>query len=271
MEPSGSGSQLPPTTSYRAGTSTSSSSTGGNISLGSGLSLSHVASQILSGAGPSSTTPMLGESSSSGIAMIGGSVLSSRINAVPETAGSIGTGLNAPVAGLAASSSMSPSSSSSSSSSFLGTAECPGGSGSIGMAAMQQHQQQQQQVRPRSQQHMGCVSSILSSPALSLSIPGSSSAGLASPYGMPSPTTTTGPHGQPQHQQHPHHLSPAGEGGPSGISTTSSMSGAASSSSSSNLAHGQQQQQQPQQTFRDSSSLGEYLLSHLSGQYDQID
>ena len=228
MEPSGSGAQLPTTTCYRATTLTSSSSSS-CISQGSTLSLSHVASRILSSGGPSSTTPMIGEAGGSGLARIGAS-LSSRLN-FPE-AGSISTGLN-PSGAMAASSSLSPSSSS-----YMVKAK---GSSSGSMAAPQPIN------RPGSQQ--GCVSSILSSPALSLSIPGSSgigSSGLASPYGMPSPTTTTGPHGQPQHVS-PHHLSP-GDSGPSGISTTSSTS----SSSSSTTPHGQQQQ-----TFRDTSTLGE--------------
>ncbi|KAK3803549.1 hypothetical protein RRG08_027826 [Elysia crispata] len=247
MEPGGNGGQLSSTTCYRASTASTSSASSGCISQGSALPLGHVTSMVLSAAGPSSTTPLAAEAGGSGLARMGSSSssLSARRNPPSEAAGGIGHGLNPSGAPLAASSSYSPSPSPSSS--FMGSAEYSGGGGGGGGMTIPQ----QQPVRSRGPQH-GCVSSILSSPALSLSIPGSSSSsspGLASPYGMPSPTTTTGPHGQPQLVS-PHHLSPS-DGGPSGISTTTSTS-----SSSSSAPRGQQQQPQ-QHGFRDTSCLGE--------------
>ncbi|GFO33843.1 hypothetical protein PoB_006034800 [Plakobranchus ocellatus] len=214
MDPVGSGGQIPSTTTcYRANTSTSrnSGSSSSTSTLGQGSApISHVAARLLS-SGASSTTSMPGEATGSGFARIGS------INAGPTIP-------------CAASASMSPSASTS----YVIKSECSS------MAAPQPF---------RARNPQGCVSSILSSPALSLSIPGSSgvgSTGLASPYGMPSPTTTTGPHGQPQ-QISPRHLSPGD--GPSGISTTSS-----SSSSSSTTPHGQQHQH----SLRDNSSLGKF-------------
>ncbi|RUS84370.1 hypothetical protein EGW08_007902, partial [Elysia chlorotica] len=221
MEPSGSGGTGQPlasTSGYRAGPSSSS---GGSSS--SALPLGHVGSRLLSSTGPSGEPGGTGSGPSVSV-----SSLSGRLNTASEASASLtlshGLNTNSSVAPHPASTSYFPSSSSS----FLGQqAEYSGGS-SGGGVMVPQHQ-----ARPRPPS--GCVvSSILSSPALSLSIPGSSSAGLASPstttgplgqhlsvpgsssaglaspYGsMPSPSTTTGPLGE------------GGGGGPSGISTTS--------------------------------------------------